>query len=166
MSDPVPAAKPSNVALIASLCLNLILIGVIAMGAWRAYQAPPPPPMEPDGFFPMHALMRLAPDKADAIHKILDAHRDRLRALHEAAMKARADAHAEIADPNFNQAKFDAALVRVQVADQAFESELLKMISECVAQLSPEERKAVAEHHAQHPGTRWHRHGERHKFQN
>jgi len=143
MSTDAPAPpKRSNVALVVSLCLNLILIGVIAMGLWRAHVMMMPPPEGP-GMLAPQMLMRLAPAEADKIRGILQAHRDRLMQLHQAAMDARRAAHSAFLSPDYNQKAFDDALERVHQADAALEAERLKVVSESIATLTPEERRTL-----------------------
>jgi Spy/CpxP family protein refolding chaperone len=160
-SDAAPAAKRSNVALVVSLCLNLILIGVIAMGLWRAHLMMMPPGAERPGMLAPQILMRLAPAEADKIRAIMEAHRDRLIQLHQTAMEARRAAHNVFQSSDYNRQAFDNALERVHQADAALETERLKMLSEIIATLTPEERRTVAQwsqeramarHHHMGPG--------------
>ena len=71
MSDPLntpdaPAPKPRKpgrrlrLALIASLAVNLLVIGVLAGGAWRSKQFEPGPPGQPDIRALWHAMPREA----------------------------------------------------------------------------------------------------------
>jgi Spy/CpxP family protein refolding chaperone len=140
-----PPAKRSNVALIVSLCLNFILLGVIAMGAWRAHEMMmmgPPLPPGGTGMAPQ-MLMHLVPGEADKVRAVLEAHRDRLMALHRDAMEARRGARSVFLAPDFTRQSFAAALDRVHKADEALEVEHLKVMAETAATLTPEERKTV-----------------------
>lgn len=140
---PIMAPKRSNVALIVSLCLNLILIGVIAMGLWRIGMRPPPP--GGPGMLSPQLLMRLAPNEADKIGAVLEAHRDRLVGLHHDAVEARRQARRIFLAPDFSQQAFVASLDRVNQADSALEAERLKVVSESIATLTPEERRTIAQ---------------------
>lgn len=159
MSDPVsPPPRSSNVALIISLCVNLLLAGLIAIPLVRfAFHGPffGRPPMG-DALGPrvervqMHqmlsprTLMHAAPDKADKIRSVLDSHRERIDALRDQSMAARRKVMDIFGAAAFNQAAFDKALADMQAADGAFEREILKVVSETAGTLSPEERANAA----------------------
>ena len=114
MSTPnVPPQRKSNIALIVSLCLNLLLVGVIAMGTFRM--------LHPGMMFGMgfgrglgphapYALMHLIPAESDKIKGVLAAHNDRVRSLGHDAMDARHQVMRTFVDPAFSQSAFDQAL--------------------------------------------------------
>ena len=169
MSNGSPHGK-SNVALIVSLCLNLILAGVIAMGGYRAFHHNPMfgggPGFERgygrghgQGAMGSRALMHLLPAESDKIKAIAEAHSDRVFQLRDAARAARLDVLHAFAAPDFNQPAFDGALERVRGADAALEAEELKVVSESVATLTPDERRAAAERARDHRGFGMHRGG-------
>lgn len=143
--ETLPPPKRSNVALIVSLCLNFILLGVIAMGAWRAHMMGMMPPMPPggQGVLAPQMLMRLVPNEADKIRAVLQSHRDRIMELHRASMEARRDARQDFLAPDFDRQSFEDALTRVQKADEALEEEHLKVLAETASVLTPEERRTV-----------------------
>jgi len=149
-TGPLAPERKSNVALIVSLCLNLLLIGVIAMGIFRVFH--------PGMMFGMghgfgrgqgmHAplvLMHLVPAESDKIKGILASHRDRMTFLGRDAMDARHQVMHTFVDPAFSKQAFDQALDRMRTADAAFEAEQTKIVSESVATLTPEERRAAAD---------------------
>ncbi len=162
-NGPLEPERKSNVALIVSLCLNLLLIGVIAMGTFRMFH--------PGMGFGMgqgfgrgqgpHApmvLMRLVPAESDKIKAILAYHRDRQMSLGRDAMDARHQVMRAFMDPEFDQQTFDRALEHMRAADAAFEAEQTKVVSESVATLTPEERQAAADSIRSHmPFGRHHR---------
>jgi len=151
MSNPNgPPERKSNVALIVSLCLNLLLIGVIAMGTFRMFH--------PDMMFGMergfghghgphapYALMHLVPAESDKIKGIVTAHGDRMTTLGHDAMDARHQVMRAFVDPAFSQPAFDQALDRMRAADAALEAEQLKIVSQSVAALTQDERRAAAD---------------------
>lgn len=160
MSDPVsPPPRSSNAALIISLCVNLLLAGLIAIPLVRfAFHGPffGRPPMG-DALGPpgveraqMHqmlsprTLMHAAPDKADKIKAVLDTHRERIDTLRGQSMAARRKVMDVFGAAMFDQAAFDKALTDMQAADGAFEKEILKVVSETAGTLSPEERQNAA----------------------
>jgi uncharacterized membrane protein len=154
MSNGSPQ-RNSNVALIVSLCINLILAGVIAMGGFRAFH---------HGWMfggghghgrggsGIHALMHLVPAETDKIKNVVAAHNDRVVQLRSEARGARWDALRVFAAPDFSRQAFDRSLERVRSADAALEAEELKVVSESVATLTPDERRAAAERAREHRG--------------
>lgn len=184
-SDPAHSPNPShsNVALIVSVCVNLLLAGIIAMAAFKfmTHRPEPPAPVQVEPapaversrvrqVLAPRALMRAVPGKADAIHGVIDRHRDRLDVLRAAMYGARRDVLQAFAAPDLDQGAFEKALVRMQAADAAFETEVLKVAVEARLLLTPEERKRAAEmrpfgrgfHGGRHHGGRhgwWHGRG-------
>lgn len=160
-STPQSTSRHSNVALIVSLCINLVLAGVIAMAAFRImtheppFHPPKPPGMEEGKNFwggmsirrtlSPRLFLSLVPEKADAMRDILKSHRDRINVLRDEANAARAEVKRIFGAPVFDKVAFDKALVRMQAADMALSGEGLKIASEAAALLSPEERKKVLE---------------------
>lgn len=149
MSDPavLPKRQPS-VLLIVSLCLNLALIGLIAITFMRTG-------MHHFGGREGHegrggkvalsaqALMRLAPGEEAKIQGILDSHRKQLRELRQQAMQARSEAFHFLESRDFKPDDFARSLAAVQSADAALEAETMKVTAESVAALTPAERETV-----------------------
>lgn len=168
MSNGSPQGK-SNVALIISLCLNLILAGVIVMGGFRAFHHSPlfgvghehrhgqRPPST-------HALLHLLPAETDKIGKIIAAHKNRIDQLRNEAREARRDVLRVFEAPDFSRQAFDRSLERVRGADAALEAEELKVMSEGAATLTPDERRAAAERARAHKGFGKHHRGGGHGF--
>ena len=165
--------RHSNVALIVSLCVNLVLAGVIATAVFRfavhptdgrvvsssAPMAPSPERVQVRQILTPHMLMRAAPAKADAIRDVIKAHRDRIDPLRAASQVARREVLRLYGAPTFDKPAFDQALARMQAADAAVFTEVLKVASESGALLSPEERKKAAEWQ-QHDHEFGHEHGQ------
>ena len=163
-----------NVALIISLCLNCLLAGVIVMAVLRftmirplfAPEAPAVPPgagmgrglwqMQP---LSPHTMIGVAPGKTGQIRAILDAHREQVHALRQSSFEARRETWRLFSAPDFDQAAFDKSLAKLQSADAALETEILKVVSESAATLSPEERRAMADAPAEWGRGRGHGHG-------
>lgn len=166
MSNGSPQ-RNSNLALIVSLCINLILVGLIAMGGFRAFH---------HGWMfggghgfgrggsASHALMHLVPAETDKIKNVIAAHNDRVLQLRSKAMEARRATLGVFAAPDFNRQAFDRSLERVRSADAALEAEELKVVSESVATLTPDERRDAAERARAHWGFGMHHGGEGHGF--
>ncbi|MDE1987496.1 MAG: periplasmic heavy metal sensor [Alphaproteobacteria bacterium] len=158
---PVAPQGRSNVALIVSLCLNLLLVGLIAMALWRTYMPHPMFGMGPgqghelglgQGPLNPHTLIRFAPDEADKIRKIMESHSERIQILRIEAMEARHQAMLSFADPNYTPQNFAKALDNVKSADAALEAEALGVVSESAATLTPAERKLIGERAVQRKG--------------
>ena len=154
---PVAPKRGSNIALIVSLCFNLIFIGVIAAGVVRAAVMHPPRTMAGQGLFAPHMLMATVPSATDRIQSVLDAHGSKMDELQFEAQSARRDARRMFMGHSFNQASFDQSLVRVKSADAALEAEVLKIMSEAVAKLTPQERSAFVEKIKEHHRPWWRR---------
>ena len=143
MSDPAvtPKRQPS-VLLIVSLCLNIALIGLIAITYMRT-GLHHNELHEGRRALSAQMLMRRLPAEEGKIHSILDAHRRELRELKRAAMKARVDSFDLLQAKDFNAGDFAKSLEAVQAADAALEAETMKITAESIAVLTPEERAAI-----------------------
>jgi uncharacterized membrane protein len=147
MSDPVVAPKRQpSVLLIVSLCLNLALIGLIAIAYMRADMRHYWGHDGHEGKVALsaQALMRMAPEEESKIQGILDAHRKTLRELRQQALQARAHAFRILESREFRADDFAKSLAAVQSADAALEAETMKVTAESVAVLTPAEREIVA----------------------
>lgn len=161
-----PAAPRFNTALIVSLCVNLLLAGVIATAAIRFYthqpdMPPPGPQAQPSNSPPERAqvrqllsaryLSRLLPQKSAQIQAIADAHHAKIEKLKGEALDARREVLRVFSEPELNRADLDKALTRMQAADLAVGTEVIHAATEIAPLLSPEERKRVADWRAHHP---------------
>jgi uncharacterized membrane protein len=144
MSDPVvvPKRQPS-VLLIVSLCLNLALIGLIAITFMRTGMHR----LEPhDGKVGLSAqsLIRMVPAEQTKIQAIIDAHRKQMHQLRRQAMQARADSFQLLEAKDFKADDFAKSLAAVDAADAALEAETMAMTAQAVAVLTPQERADIA----------------------
>jgi Spy/CpxP family protein refolding chaperone len=137
-----PKRQPS-VLLIVSLCLNLALIGLIAITLMRTglhrldhYEG--------RVSLSAQALMRTFPAEQTKIQAIIDTHRGQMRALRRQAMQARSDSFRLLEAKKFNADEFAKSLASVDAADAALEAETMSMTAQAVAALTPEERAAIA----------------------
>jgi len=145
VSVPVePARNRPSVLLIVSLCLNVALIGLIAIALAR-FGMHGFEPRDAKGGLSAQALMRMAPSERAKIETLVAAHRGRLRELRGAATQARADSFALLTSPGFDPAEFARSLAAVQSADAALEAETLKLTADSIAVLTPAERARVAQ---------------------
>lgn len=156
-------ARGWSFLLIFSLCLNLLIIGTAATVWWRWSFAHPRGAeffMREDGRgaghhggygfglgrgpLNPHVMASLAPEKREKIKALVLAHHDRVQQLRRAAFAARRQASDALAAPDYTPQKFAAALDLVRQADAALESEVLATMKDCAAELSPQERQAIA----------------------
>lgn len=174
MSDSAAPPKSSNVALIVSLCVNFLLVGLIVTALVRVSFVHPLFGRGMGGFegahvrgqmqqmLSPHALMHAAPDKSDAIQGVIDAHRARIDTLRQEAIGARQDVIRAFTAPSFDKVAFERAVVRLQTADAALEGEVLKIVEESAETLTPDERRAAAMQAGRGRGHGWgfgHGHG-------
>ena len=124
-------------------------------GVFRAAMMHPPQTMAGQGLFAPRIVMEMVPSATDKIQIILDAHGNKMDELRFEAQSARRDARRTFMGHNFSQASFDQSLDRVKSADGALEAEVLKIMSETVAKLTPEERRAFVEKIKEHNHSWW-----------
>ncbi|HVU19950.1 MAG TPA: periplasmic heavy metal sensor [Rhizomicrobium sp.] len=142
MSDPVRPKRQPSVLLIVSLCLNLALIGLIAITMMRTGMRHFEPHEGKRGLS-AQMLMRRIPAEEDKIRSILQSHRQKLHELRRAAMKARVDAFEMLQAKDFKADAFAKSLQAVQAADAALEAESTKITAESISALTPDERAAI-----------------------
>jgi uncharacterized membrane protein len=139
MSDATPSApRRPSVLLIVSLCLNVVLIPVIAVVIFRA--AHHMNQIGSGGVLAPRTVMAEAPAERDRIEAIVARHEPEIRMLRAAAADARREAFRTLGAPDYSQDKFDKALAAVAAADGALERENVAMMSESLATLTPKER--------------------------
>jgi uncharacterized membrane protein len=140
------AATPirRNIWLILSLCLNVALIAMIAVGIWRSVEKQREASLG-RAFSAQSIVAHLPPDRAARVQAVIDAHAAKLGALADEAERSRLNAR-----PFFTAEKFDAiAYARAQQgmrqADDALQAERLRQLAEIAAILTPRERHEIAE---------------------
>ncbi|HTT98012.1 MAG TPA: periplasmic heavy metal sensor [Rhizomicrobium sp.] len=137
-----PKRQPS-VLLIVSLCLNLALIGLIAITVMRTglhrFE-----PREPKLNLNAQSLMRMVPAEQAKIQTIIDTHRKQMRSLRRQAMEAREESFRLLEAKDFSADDFAKSLASVDAADAALEAETMAMTAQAVAALTPQERADIA----------------------
>jgi len=137
-----PTRRPSAV-LIVSLCLNLALVGLIAIALTRSgprgFE-----PHEPKGGLSAQALIRMVPAEESKIRAIMEAHHARIHELRGDAMRARAESFRVLSSPEFREEDFSKTLAAVETADSALQAEIMKLTAESIAALTPAERQMIA----------------------
>jgi len=143
-----PASKGSNckrlrVALIASLAVNVLIIGAVGSAllfarhghGWHGRKS-----------FGLHKFARTLPkDRRDVIHNSIKDGRAKLRPLREDVWSARAAARKVLAEEPFEEAKLKAALNVVVAADADYQRARMTIFSQTAAKLSGPEREDLSE---------------------
>lgn len=144
MAEDVRTASVRRFLLIASLCLNLILLGLIVVGAGRVVQtgliAQPGGPLAPG-----QIMRALSPDQAGKVRALQRQHQPALRQARQDARQARQAVFRIFAGPDYSPEKFNAALEDVRKADGRLEDEAIGLSRDVINSLTPEERKTIAE---------------------
>jgi uncharacterized membrane protein len=142
MSDatPVPPRRP-NILLIVSLCLNIVLVPVIAAVVIRAVHRDSV--VGAGGVLAPRSVMSAVPGERVRIQAIIDGHAPKVLALRAAAAQARRHAFVTLAAPDFTQESFSRSLADVANADSALERENIAMMAQSLAVLTPQERQAM-----------------------
>ena len=142
MSEASPVAqRRRSVLLIVSLCLNIVLIPIIAAVVIRA--AHRDGVVGAGGVLAPRSVMAAVPGERERIQAIIDRHAPRVIALRSASVQARREAFMTLAAPDFSQASFVKSLSAVASADGALEHENIAMMAESLAVLTPAERQAI-----------------------
>lgn len=169
-----PETSRWSVALIISICVNLLLAGIIVMAVFRFAFHPPKPEPHPAGPFQASApanppmgqlerqqvrqlmsprlLIRIAPDKAQAIRALMKSHHPEMDALRNASIAARREVVEAYTANDFERGKIEKALAKMQAADAALELAAIRASVESSVILTPEQRKAVIDSQPPHGG--------------
>lgn len=132
--------RPS-VVLIVSLCLNIVLIPVLAAVVVHATHRGVV--VGAGGVLAPRSVMAAVPNERDRIQAIIDRHAPIIVSLRGASVRARRQAFASLAAPDFSQEAFSKSLKVVSDADAALERENIAMMAESLAVLTPVERQTV-----------------------
>jgi uncharacterized membrane protein len=126
--------------LIASLALNLLIIGVVAgrMMAWRHGYGP----RDMGEFGLMRFSHTLSSEQRDTVHDMIKDGRVRAKPLRENVREARKAFVDAIASETFDKATVDAAAQRLSEAEKALRAARLDIFSATASKLTPDERKA------------------------
>lgn len=141
MADATPS-RARAILLVLSLCLNVGLIAMIAVGMERSggrlFAAP-------GVMAPAQIAREVSQAQREKIRDLVAEHRDALHDRRRAARDARREALRVLAAPNYSSADFGRALDDVRAADAALEEETVSLQHDVIDALTPAERKAVAE---------------------
>lgn len=146
MTDtPTPApGKPRRWPLYVSLFLNVVLVTVLAFGAWRIHQFRETFGAEALGpWMPRQVERVLPPQARDKVVAIRKAHADAFRPLFEKARTARREVRRALEAEPFVPGQLADALRAMREADAAVAEATAGVIVEIAAVLTPEERAMV-----------------------
>lgn len=146
-----PRATRLRRVLIASLAINLLLVGAALGAFWRARHHGFP------GFgsdLGMMGFVRQLPgDRQPAVREQLTTERQTLRPLRREVREAWNAANAELAAEPFDKDKLQAAMVKSRAAAAKFDEAISAALVSIAEKLSPEERRLLKEwrdHHRPH----------------
>ncbi len=139
-----PAPRPRRSwLLIVSLCLNIVLIPVVAAVVMRALHRDVQ--IGSGGIMAPRSLIDAFPSEGGKIQKVIGAHTPSIKSLRHATVLARVQAWQLLGSPNYTPDKMAAALAAVHAADIALEAETLAMMNDSLATLTQAERTALVE---------------------
>ena len=142
MSETNAVTKRSpSILLIVSLCLNIILIPVLAAVVVRVVHRDGM--VGAGGVLAPRSVMAAVPNERDHIQTIIDEHAPKIVALRAAAAQSRRTAFMTLAAPDFSPDSFARSLAAVANADAALERENIAMMAQSLAVLTPTERQAM-----------------------
>lgn len=133
-----------SIWLIVSLCLNVVLIAMMAMGIARAWHREHEKTLG-RAFSAESILAHLPPDRAAKVQAVLDAHAPALKELNDGALQARLHARPIFMAPVFDANAYAQAQQGLRIADDALEAERLKQTADIAAVLTPTERADIVE---------------------
>lgn len=132
--------------LIASLILNLFLIGGVASGAYHLFWSDKAPLAGKGGLHSLRfAADKLSAERQNEFHQILHDTRQAARPLIDSAKEARTEVRTLLAATNFDRTAINTALAHVREADTALRIRTEESLVNFAESLSPEERQKLAE---------------------
>ena len=142
MADQPRPSRGRAVALVLSLCLNVLLIGLLVVGLGRAVQG---------GFIaqpggqlaPGQIARALAPADQAKVRGIIAQHQPAMRQARQGARRARLAAFRIFAAPDYTPDAFAQALEAVREADSRLEEQAIALLRDTVDTLTPDQRKAI-----------------------
>ncbi|WP_439542667.1 periplasmic heavy metal sensor [Hyphomicrobium sp.] len=144
-ATPDPVKRRLKYALVASLALNLLIIGAVAgtmMGHGR--HQPPRPGKGED--FGMMGLTRVLPeDRRKEMRKLLRADRENLQPLVEEVRTARRAAADKLAAEPFDRAALEAAIANVAEKERTLRQSAVTAFIGHAESLKPDERAKLAD---------------------
>lgn len=131
-------------ALVASLALNLVLIGAAGGFLWRHF-----PVFQAGGVLPPPTLLNYAStlpqQRFKALLALTDGERDKVRPLRQQLREAREEMVGSLTAEPFDKARFQAAQERLLAADLKAREAVFQLYTAMAANMTPEERRAFAD---------------------
>jgi uncharacterized membrane protein len=156
-AEPRRAPRWLKFGLIASLALNLLLIGLIAGGAWvhRRFDGTGSATVQAARY-----VRGLPGDRRSAIREAMRAEIDKMRGLRRDVRAERDAARAVLAATPFDKAAYAAAQQKLLEKELLLRQQGTHMLVETVGMLTPEERQGLAKVEARRE-QRWRRRSSR-----
>jgi uncharacterized membrane protein len=144
MDDVLPPPRRRSWLLIASLCVNVALIAFVAVALWRVAHVDRSIGAGVSPLAPKHVIAEF-PGRAGAIQAVIEAHRAKIVTLRAATVSTRLAAAMLLASPDYTPATMQDAMAAIAKADAALEAEDVRMATDGLSTLSPDERKTLVE---------------------
>jgi len=142
MAETARPSRGRTIALVLSLCLNVLLIAMIVVSLGRAVQGGFI--AQPGGQLAPGQIARgLAPDDQAKVREIIAQHQPAMRQARQAARRARQAAFRVFAAPDYTPDGLAQALEDVRQADSKLEEEAIALLRDTVDTLTPDQRKTI-----------------------
>lgn len=145
VAPPDSGKKRLKYALIASLALNLLILGAVAGTMYTFHKHGRPPPGGREDFGLMGLSRDFPGDRKKAFRKELRADREKLRPLLDEANTARREAADALAAEPFDRAKLEAAITKVRDRERDVRQSAIALFLGHAETLTPDERKKLAD---------------------
>lgn len=150
--EPAPKRRRLQIALIASLAINLLVAGAVAGGLYAARHGYGPRAMGEFGL--MRFSHSLSGDRRNVIHGAISDRWSTLKPMREAVGRARRAFSVALSTEPFDKVAIDAATKAVIEAETQLRTARLAIITDTAEKLSPDERRAFEAWKKTHKG-RW-----------
>lgn len=141
LAPPTPNRGPRwlRIALIASVALNVLVLGVVAGTMWRLRDAAASGQI---GSNMLAYSSTLSGERRETIRQMFTERRATIRPLRQAARQARREMVRSLTTEPFDKAAFLAAQARVLEAEAKVRREIALVVADAAEKLSPEERRS------------------------
>ncbi len=142
-----PGSRRLKYALIASLALNLLILGTVAGAMYTFGKHPPPRPghMRGEDFGLMGLSREFPEDRRKEFRKQLRDDRAQLKPMMEEIRVARRGAADKLGAQPFDRAALEAAIATVAEKERAFRQAAVSLFLGHAEQLTPDERQKLAD---------------------
>lgn len=177
MTDTAPAPAPATarrtgrwlkIALVASLAINLLIIGAACAAAWRFRHMPPPPPGLQGTLLGFAGT--LPPGRRLELWQATRDERQAMEPLRAEIRSAMVSLRSALVAEPFDREQFAKAQARVLEAETKARTEAQKLFLNIASQLTRDERekfaKATERGRGNRPRSWWRRHHDEHQDEN